>query len=63
MTDTNDDSLGEAVSLIDRAGEQVPRTLEKMFARGVQKPRPWALSSEDPGSGTIGQWPCPSSTS
>jgi uncharacterized spore protein YtfJ len=32
MTDTRDDSLGEAVSLIDRAGEQVPKTLEKIFA-------------------------------
>ena len=32
MTDTRDTSLGEAVSLIDSAGEQVPKTLEKIFA-------------------------------
>lgn len=32
MTDTRDDSLGESASLIDRAGEQVPKTLEKIFA-------------------------------
>jgi hypothetical protein len=29
MTDTRDASLGEAVSLIDRAGEQAPKLLEK----------------------------------
>lgn len=34
MTDTRDDSPGETVSLIDSAGEQVPRTLEKIFAAG-----------------------------
>jgi uncharacterized spore protein YtfJ len=32
MTDTRDTSLDEAVSLIDRAGEQVPKILEKLFA-------------------------------
>ncbi len=32
MTDTRDASLGETVSLIDSAGEQVPKTLEKIFA-------------------------------
>jgi len=32
MTDTRDASLDEAVSLIDRAGEQVPKILEKLFA-------------------------------
>ena len=32
MTDTRDASLGEAVSLIDRAGEQAPKILERLFA-------------------------------
>jgi hypothetical protein len=32
MTDTRDASLDEAVSLIDRAGEQAPKLLEKIFA-------------------------------
>jgi uncharacterized spore protein YtfJ len=32
MTDTRDTSLGEAVSLVDRAGEQAPKMLEKIFA-------------------------------
>ena len=32
MTHTRDDSLGEADALLDRSGEQVRRTLEKIFA-------------------------------
>jgi uncharacterized spore protein YtfJ len=32
MTDTRDAPLGEGVSLIDRAGEQAPKMLEKFFA-------------------------------
>jgi len=32
MTDTRDASLDEAVSLIDRAGEQAPKMLEKILA-------------------------------
>jgi uncharacterized spore protein YtfJ len=32
MTDTSDDSLGEADALIDRSGEQVRKTLDKLFA-------------------------------
>jgi uncharacterized spore protein YtfJ len=32
MTDTRDTSLGEAVSLIDRAGEQASKMVEKIFA-------------------------------
>jgi uncharacterized spore protein YtfJ len=32
MTDARDASLDEAASLIDRAGEQVPKMLEKIFA-------------------------------
>jgi uncharacterized spore protein YtfJ len=36
MTDTGDASLGEAVSLIDRAGEQAPKMLEKIFAAAHQ---------------------------
>jgi uncharacterized spore protein YtfJ len=32
MTDSRDASLDEAVSLIDRAGEQAPKMLEKIFA-------------------------------
>jgi uncharacterized spore protein YtfJ len=32
MTDIRDASLGEGVSLIDRAGEQAPKMLEKVFA-------------------------------
>jgi uncharacterized spore protein YtfJ len=32
MTDTRDASLGEAVSLIDRAGEQASKMVEKIFA-------------------------------
>ena len=32
MTDTRAASLGETVSLIESAGEQMPKTLEKIFA-------------------------------
>src|SRR6266540_3279228 len=32
MTDTRDASLAEDLSLIDRAGEQAPKMLEKIFA-------------------------------
>jgi uncharacterized spore protein YtfJ len=32
MTDTRDASVDEAVSLMDRAGEQAPKMLEKIFA-------------------------------
>jgi uncharacterized spore protein YtfJ len=51
MTDTRDDSLGEAVSLVDRAGEQVPKTLETIFAAA----QPGAVFGQpvDAGSYTI----------
>jgi uncharacterized spore protein YtfJ len=32
MTDTSNDSLGEADALIDRSGEQMRKTLDKIFA-------------------------------
>jgi uncharacterized spore protein YtfJ len=51
MTDTRDASPDEAVSLIDRAGEQAPKMLEKIFAAA----QPGAVFGQpvDAGSYTI----------
>jgi uncharacterized spore protein YtfJ len=51
MTDTRDASLDEAVTLIDRAGEQAPKMLEKIFAAA----QPGAVFGQpvDAGSYTI----------